>query len=80
MGRPPIVTTTPAAPFTLNGLVEFWGVDGQMGMDLSIRSSSGDWRPRALNPRTLADHPLAYVIGDLTDQLAADAALLGGTG
>ena len=55
----------------LNGLVEFWGVDGQMGMDLSLRSASGDWRPRARNPRGLDEHPLTYVMGDLTDDVAA---------
>jgi hypothetical protein len=55
---------------TLNGLVEFWGADGQMGMDLSLRSPSGDWRPRAQHPRRLDDHPLTYVIGDLTDHVA----------
>jgi hypothetical protein len=54
----------------LNGLEEFWGVDGQMGMDLSLRSTGGNWRPRAQHSRTLADHPLTYVIGDLTDGVA----------
>jgi hypothetical protein len=53
----------------LNGLVEFWGADGQMGMDLSTRAARGEWQPRALNPRTVADHPLTYVIGDLTDHV-----------
>jgi hypothetical protein len=38
----------------------------EAAMDFSMRAV-GDWQPRALNPRTLADHPLAYVIGDLTD-------------
>jgi hypothetical protein len=52
---------------SLNGLVEFWGADGQMGMDLSTRPERGDWRPRALEPRPLPDDPLTYVIGDLTD-------------
>jgi hypothetical protein len=53
----------------LNGLVEFWGIGGQMGMDLSMRSPKGDWQPRAQNPRALANHPLTYVIGDVTAQM-----------
>jgi hypothetical protein len=51
----------------LNGLVEVWGAAGKMGIDFSMRDVRGDWQPRALHPRALADHPLAYVIGDLTD-------------
>jgi hypothetical protein len=59
---------------SLNGLVEFWGADGQMGMDLSTRFkrfrlfNRADWRPRALDSRPLPDS-LTYIVGDL----AADA-------
>jgi hypothetical protein len=70
MGYAPHSAYWGKARVALNGLVEFWGVDGQMGMDLSLRSASGDWRPRAQNPRRLDDHPLTYVIGDLTDHVA----------
>jgi hypothetical protein len=51
----------------LNALVEFWGADGQMGVDLSTRPQRGHWHPRALNPRPLPNDALTYVIGDLTD-------------
>ena len=52
---------------SLNGLVEFWGADGQMGMDLSTRPERGDWRPRALDARPFSNDLLTYVMGDLTD-------------
>jgi hypothetical protein len=54
----------------LNGLVEFWGVDGRMGMDLTYRSASGNWRPRAQDPRGLDDYPLTYVMADSTYDVA----------
>jgi hypothetical protein len=64
MGWAPHVAYWGTERVELNALVELWGENQRMGVDLTAKPRRGAWDSGAIDPRELSECRLTYVIAD----------------